>query len=282
MPPRGARIITTATTRLLPSQRIRALIWGKTYPELSARHLETVCTGAVNEQGEPLRLYPVPLRYMEGTQQYSLYDWIEVDVERNSVDPRPESRKIRPESIARVGSISPSSKDEWRARREIVLADGRWQFDSIESLKTAQRTSQRSMGVLRVGEIVGVRVMSKDAEAERRHEAKRAQVTAPGDLFRPEYLPLEFVPFDVRLRFRCAGACSGCAKHPHDMKVLDWGLIELGRRDGPAAALARLTHIANLRTHDFRLFMGNFRHRMHNFGIIGLWYPKRAAQPLLL
>ena len=56
----------------------RFLIWGKTYPELSSHHAETVCTGAVDVSGRPVRLYPVPLRYLQGDQQYKLYDIVEV------------------------------------------------------------------------------------------------------------------------------------------------------------------------------------------------------------
>jgi hypothetical protein len=66
------------------------------------------------------------------------------------------------------------------------------------------------------------------------------------------------------------------------MKVLDWGLLELGRRTGWEKARAKLEEISDLRTHDFRLFLGNFRPHPKNFGIIGLWYPKRPTQMELL
>ena len=45
------------------------LIIAKTYPELSAKYGETVCTAAVDETGNPLRLYPIPFRYLAGTKQ---------------------------------------------------------------------------------------------------------------------------------------------------------------------------------------------------------------------
>ena len=34
---------------------IGVLIWGKTYPELSSRYVETVCTGALREDRTPVR-----------------------------------------------------------------------------------------------------------------------------------------------------------------------------------------------------------------------------------
>ena len=62
------------------------------------------------------------------------------------------------------------------------------------------------------------------------------------------------------------------------MKVLDWGLLELARRDGWVKAKERLEEISNLQRYEFKLFMGNFRLHLHVFGIIGLWYPKIRAQ----
>lgn len=43
-----------------------------------------------------------------------------------------------------------------------------------------------------------------------------------------------------------------------------------------------MEEISNLTTHDFRIFMGNFRLHPHVFGIIGLWYPRRRVQLDLL
>jgi hypothetical protein len=40
-----------------------------TIPELSLKYTETVCTGGVLENGRPIRLYPIPYRYLEGAQR---------------------------------------------------------------------------------------------------------------------------------------------------------------------------------------------------------------------
>lgn len=103
-------------------------------------------------------------------------------------------------------------------------------------------------------------------------------IQAQADMFRPEYKDLEFLEYDIQLRWRCIEPCAECSRRPHHMKVLDWGLLELGRRVGWEKARAKLEEISNLTTHDFRLFLGNFRLHPKNFGIIGLWYPKRPSQ----
>jgi hypothetical protein len=57
--------------------REKILIWAKTYPELSSKYLETVCTAGMLPSGKPLRLYPIPYRYLAGgKEQFSLYQWI--------------------------------------------------------------------------------------------------------------------------------------------------------------------------------------------------------------
>ena len=108
------------------------------------------------------------------------------------------------------------------------------------------------------------------------------EVQQQGDAFRPEYKELEYLPHDIKLRWSCAERCPECKKHPHDMRALDWGLLELARREGWDKARQKLEEISNLATHDFRIFMGNFRLHAHNFGIIGMWYPKKRAQLSLL
>jgi hypothetical protein len=75
--------------------REKILIWAKTYPELSSKYLETVCTAGMLPSGKPLRLYPIPYRYLAGEkEQFSLYQWIAADILKKHDDSRPESFRI--------------------------------------------------------------------------------------------------------------------------------------------------------------------------------------------
>jgi len=260
----------------MPFETIRVLIWGKTYPELSKKYVETVCTGGVREDGSPIRLYPVPLRYLEGSKQYSLYDWVEVPVEKSRSDPRRESFKVQSDKIRLVGHIE--TRDNWRARREIIFRDRGWQFDSVSALKESQRQNGCSMGIVTPGAIESVRLEPKPSGEAAEYKQKWTDLQAQKDFFHPQYKELEYLPNRIKLKWRCLGACAECARSPHDMTVLDWGLLELARRDGWSSAVDRLQAITNQGSHDFKLFMGNFRLHLHNFGVIGLWYPKLGAQ----
>lgn len=250
---------------------IRALIWAKTYPEVSSRHLETVCTAAVREDGSPIRLYPVPLRYLSSSQRFRLYDWIEAPVERNTSDPRPESFRLQTDAIRIVGHLD--TADHWRARREIVFRDSSWQFDSLNALESAQRSTKRSMGIIAVRSVEGVRVRKKSRADETEFRRRLVAVHGQTDLFRRSYKDLEFLPYSIQLQWRCASTACECERKPHSRAVLDWGLLELARREGPDAAKLKLEAMSNTSGDALRIFAGNYRLRPWEFGIIGLWYP---------
>jgi hypothetical protein len=260
----------------MPEEVARVLIWAKTYPELSKKHIETVCTGGVLEDGRPVRLYPVPLRYMAEGGQYKLYDWIDVPLRKSTKDPRPESFRINPDGITVVRSVGTNAG--WRERREAVFKHQAWQFPNLDALKLARTQNLASMGVVAPASVLGVEIRPKAASARLEHEQRLKDIQGQGDLFRASYKKLEFLPNTIWLAWRCGAPDCICATTPHKHRVLDWGLLELARRDGWEKARARLETIADSRTHELRLFLGNyFRHQQH-FAVIGLWYPKLKAE----
>lgn len=100
----------------------RVLITVKTYPAISGKYDELVCTAGFKEDGSWIRIYPVQFRKKAYNEQYKKWQWIEIDVVKNTSDPRPES--YRPVShntkIEIVGEIK-SDGDSWHDRREIAL-----------------------------------------------------------------------------------------------------------------------------------------------------------------
>ena len=256
-------------------ETMRILIWAKTYPELSKRHKETVCTAGCTEQGEPIRLYPIPLRYMPDHQKYKLYDWVDVKVEKNRSDSRPESYKVVGdfERVDRVGT----DHGAWSNRRRVLFQNEHWQYDCLSDLRAERQDSGRSLGFVKVGRIdrVWTKVRSKEDAAN--HAEKLDRIRRQGTLFDDQRaLNLEFQPSRVHVGWRCArldgpNACPG-----HTAGVFDWGLGELGRRNGADAALDHMKSLADLGEHDLGFFLGNFKAHPQNFGIIGLWYPKRV------
>src|SRR5450755_3066496 len=98
----------------------RVLITVKTYPTLSRKYGETVCTAGVREDGTWVRMYPVPFRRLDEPQQYSKYDWLECELTRNTSDPRPETfRPSNPDQLAAVDHIG--TEQDWAERRRLLL-----------------------------------------------------------------------------------------------------------------------------------------------------------------
>ncbi len=69
----------------------RILITVKTYPTLSSKYDELVCTAGLREDGSWVRIYPIPFRKLDYDSRYAKYQWIELNLVKNTSDPRPET-----------------------------------------------------------------------------------------------------------------------------------------------------------------------------------------------
>lgn len=165
-------------------EKKRVLIWGKTYPELSNKYDETVCTAGCFEDGTPVRIYPVPFRLMEDIKKYKLYQWIEAPVWPSEDDSRPESYKIDPNRIELGSVIEPTPG--WMERRQIIELDESWNYERVERLKEDERSNGRSLGLVSVGEVEKVYIEERPDEDRRKHneamEARKSQL----DVFQGE------------------------------------------------------------------------------------------------
>ena len=256
-------------------ERNRILIWGKTYPELSQQYGETVCTAGCLEDGRPVRIYPVPFRLLDDYEQYKLYQWMTSSIKPSTDDPRPESYKINVNSID-LGEVIDTDPG-WMERRQIIEKDSSWHFDSVADLKTAQQRHDRSLGIVPVGEVNRVHVTERSEKKEKEHRQKLQAIRAQNDLFQDQSSPhLQFQKHRIKVEWRCGTPenihpdCTG-----HDMMILDWGLGELGRREGPEKAKQKIEMISDPEKYDLKFFLGNMLAYQKSFTIVGLWYPKR-------
>ncbi|WP_396187192.1 hypothetical protein [Flavobacterium sp.] len=101
--------------------KTRVLIAAKTYPTISGKYDELVCTAGFLEDGSWIRIYPIPFRKKSYNEQYSKYDWIEIDIVKNKSDFKPES--YRPYSYdTEIKIVSRlDTKNFWAERKKIAL-----------------------------------------------------------------------------------------------------------------------------------------------------------------
>jgi len=100
---------------------MKVLISVKAYPTLSSKYDELVCTAGFDEDGNWIRIYPIPFRKLDDYSKFKKYQWIELDLIKNSSDFRPESYK--PTNIDKItpGDWLDSEKGKWTKRKEFVL-----------------------------------------------------------------------------------------------------------------------------------------------------------------
>lgn len=266
----------------LNSEHERILIWGKTYPELSNKHFESVCTAGVRENGQPVRLYPISYRYLD--KQFKLYQWIEARIWKNEADLRPESYRIDCESIT-LAEVVPPTSDEWGKRGEFIFRDNSWCFNSVEALLQSQRSNRTSIGIVAPREITKLWIVPRADDERKSFEDKLGQLRKALKVRRQQLvlfeqeraLPTEMKTLQfLKSRIHVSWACHGANCRGHQMQVVDWGLCELQRREGDEAALAKLREVCNLGKYALRFFLGNLLMHPSSFMIVGLWFPQRA------
>ena len=248
-------------------EKTRLLVWGKTYPEFSRKHRETVCTGAVTEDGEPIRLYPIRLRYLPEVQQFKNYQWIRVGLAPGN-DGRLESRRVTSE-IELLEEIS--SANYWRRRRELIFARSEWHFACLNHLKNQQQLTTRSIGCVPIREVSKIWIKPRDQADVEKHEAKAARFRNQRELFH-ELAFRELSPQKHRVHVQWTCVDPACPSHTAG--IYDWGLAELVRRVGVDSAMDQIRKITDVEAYDTHFFVGNFRQYPANFGIVGIWYPK--------
>jgi hypothetical protein len=283
----------------MPWARRRILIWGKTRPELSKTYREIVCTGGVFEHSRGLvRLYPIPLRYMDDEARFKKYQWIETEVipasETSDADVRPESYRIRTDvEVEVIGEPIPTGKNgSWQARAEWLIQPQNL-VASVEELQDRQARDRTSLGILQpktIEDIKAVRVADSERDGfNKRHADLCAQMDFPIDeVSGREIRPLMAPHYHFQVKFRCDDA--RCEKS-HTFKILDWEVYALHRGimrrrhcTAEAAAQEATTFLRErLITpgRDVRFFLGNFARHPQTFSIVGLWYPQRTAQTSL-
>ncbi|WP_436487928.1 hypothetical protein [Chitinophaga sp. ARDCPP14] len=103
----------------MPSTKV--LITVKSYPSVSSHYEEQVSIAGFREDGVFIRIYPIPFSKKTYDEQYQLYDWVELDLERNTRDFRLESfRPVNPDApVKKTGHLG--TEDHWSERKAIVL-----------------------------------------------------------------------------------------------------------------------------------------------------------------
>src|SRR5437762_1436333 len=122
----------------------RVLITARTYPAPARRGVEVSCTGGITDDGQWIRLFPVPYRFLAPDRRFRKYQWIEVRAAKSS-DPRPESYEIDIDSINILTDPLPTGHS-WKARRDEVA---RVMGPSLCYLKRSRHETGATLGLFK-------------------------------------------------------------------------------------------------------------------------------------
>lgn len=132
----------------------KILITVKTYPTLSTKYDELVCTAWITEDWKWIRIYPMPFRKFDDYIKYKKYQWVEIDLIKNTSDPRPESYRPfhTPPNLNIIGEITTWWDKKWTQRKEIVLKNV---YTDLEKLILENKSNTwTSLAVFKPKEII--------------------------------------------------------------------------------------------------------------------------------
>jgi len=249
----------------------KILIATKTYPSISTKYQETVCTAGIllSEEENPLqwiRIYPIRYRYLDFDKRYPRWAIVSAKIKRNDQDYRPESFKIDYNSLEIIRKID--TTNNWQERKSLVLS---LQFRSIADIQA----QGKSLGIIKPKSIE--RFFSK--KTSREWNQKQQTVLNQLDLFEPN-IDLEKIPYQFFYQF------TDEDNVPHKYSISDWEIMELYRKcrdrsqllglEAEQYALEKVRQKLEddfLESKDLYFIVGNIKNHAKSFMIIGLFYP---------
>lgn len=266
----------------------RVLITVKTYPTISSKYNELVCTAGFREDGSWIRIYPVPFRQRSITEQFKKYDWIEVDLVKNKKDFRLES--YRPATLDSkiniVGHID--TANNWAERKKIILKNVYYNIPELIA-KAKDKSSYTSLAVFKPTKVLDFITEKVAIEWSRDKLEKLKQL----NIFDTNNIDnkLEVVR---KLPYKFSYKLTDETGKERQMMIEDWesGQLfwkQLAKYEGDeqkAIADVRSKYLDDLaRTKDLYFFLGTTQ--VHHcvapnpFIIIGAFYPKIELQTSL-
>lgn len=242
-------------------EKQRFLITVKTYPTLSRKYGETVCTAGVREDGSWVRIYPVPFRRLRDKEQYSKYDWVECRLQRNTVDVRPETyRPVDERELVPVGHMGTCGN--WCERRALLLKKVRV-YNNLEELIGGAKSNLVSLAVFKPARVLDFVVEEDEREWDIGKVREMRALSRQHELFednawRETFKIIPKLPYKFSYRFEDA------AGRRSEQQILDWELGQLywncvrraGGNEKVALAKIRQKYMGEFLATDLHLYLG--------------------------
>lgn len=268
----------------------RVLITVTTYPLPSNKYQELVCTAGLLENGQWIRIYPIPLSKLI-SKRFNKYQWVELDLEL-----RPTNKDFRPATYSPVnkdmsdlkvvGSIP--TTNEWELRKMICLQNVYHSMDQLIA-DAYDPSKQTSLATYKPFEILEFIIEEDERDWKPQWKAQMEQLCMfTGDQGFAQ-LGIKKVPYKFKYRFKDEKGKT------RSIMVEDWEIGQLywncyrGANGDEERALEKIYqkcwgHLA--KKCDLHFFMGTTlewhqRKAKNPFVIVGLFYPPKVIQTKL-
>jgi len=241
----------------------RLLVLAKAYPITSRKYEHLVCVAGITEEGEWRRIYPVPWNvfWSEDERKFKKKQWIEYELKsRNPSDHRPESRKIKPETLKPLHEESFKNIKKILDERHVTL-------DELQS----KSHKEVSLGVIKP--IILDFIWQKSGYYERIRNMEK-QKTLTGE----SAVNIETPDKIFQYVFKCAESCEKI----HKIICEDWELAELYRKvkkksqtDEEAVKIVRYKFLNYMKSLKHLYFIMGTHNVYGTWLIISVIYPKK-------
>lgn len=245
----------------------------RTYPVPAASGIESSCTAGITNQGEWLRIFPVPWRLLTKDEQFRKYQWVDVDVAKAPDDSRRESYHLQPSGIRIHSSVG--TERNWQARKDVVFP----LKSHCLCCLTKQRDAQQypTLGLFRPKSIGRLRITPDDTDWT---PAQLAMLRQENMFVQTPKRELEKIPQVFRYQFFCEH--DDCPSHT--LMCTDWEMGQSYRRwradygDGWQEKFRQRYEAEMINRYDTHFFVGTVASHPNRWIIIGLFYPPRVPE----
>jgi hypothetical protein len=275
------------------SEKRKVFIVVKTYPTLSKKYDELVCTAGILDDGTWVRIYPLPFRKLDYEQHYKKYQWIELSLVKNTNDPRPESyRVVDPDAIVLGESVDTDKDRSWKTRKSILFEKNKI-HRNLAGLITKANNNELSLAIFKPQRIIGFVIEKAEREWNAdciKHLEESAKQFSLFDLQEENEVKQEFsrvnkLPYKFSYKFLDEdGKESTLMIEDWEIGMLYWNSLKSSNNDEKLATeKVKIKYFNDFLTKDIHLFLGTTR-QFHGwasnpFVIIGVFYPPIDTSP---
>ncbi|MDR3628944.1 MAG: hypothetical protein P4L42_01270 [Desulfocapsaceae bacterium] len=184
----------------------KVFITVKTYPTISKKYDELVCTAGILDDGSWVRIYPLPFRKLDYEKRYKKYQWIELPLKRNYSDVRPESYQI--ENLSKISLVDEpvGTGNCWHKRKQIIFSKNQI-YNDLSQLINKAHENHLSLAIFKPAQLIAFDVESTDREWSKEklrileQKAKQLSLFQTAEEVKKEFMVVDKLPYKFYYRF---------------------------------------------------------------------------------